>query len=118
MRKRVSILQSPIGECFCMPRSTDDKRKVEHPPSIRYIPCQAEPGMFRDELLVFLRALNPDKRGESIKVQMLVDQSEVTNLNATPKRNKPANGWLRVTLAKEQDRIAEIVLPQPAQPVG
>src|SRR5262249_31574762 len=85
---------------------------------VRYIPCEAEPGMFRDELLVYLSALAPDQPGDKIRVQMLVDQSEIKNLKGQPKRNNPAPGWLRVTLAGEREGIAEVVLPQPAQPVG
>src|SRR5262245_61124097 len=85
---------------------------------IRYIPCRAEPGMFRDELLVYLQGLDFKNPEVGIRVQLLVDRREVKNLNGEPKRNKPASGWLQVTLANEERGIAEVILPQPAQPVG
>ncbi len=85
---------------------------------IRYIPCRAEPGMFRDELLVYLEGFDPKHPDEKIRVQLLVDRSEVKNLKGEPKRNSPVTGWLQVTLAAESQGIAEIILPQPAQPVG
>jgi hypothetical protein len=100
-----------------MPRSNGNKKKPAHS-LVRYLHCEAEPGMFRDELLVFLHALHPDRPGETIKVQLLVDQNEVKNLDRQPQRKRPASGWLKVTLANETKGVAEVVLPQPAQPVG
>jgi hypothetical protein len=35
-----------------------------------------------------------------------------------PKRNQPAEGWLRVALAGKAKEFAQMVLPQPAMPVG
>ena len=84
----------------------------------RYLACRAEPGMFRDEFLVHLGALNSAHSGERITVQLLVDRSELENLHGQPKRNRPVPGWLRVTLAQEVEGKAHVILPQPAQPVG
>jgi hypothetical protein len=106
-----------------MPSSNRRKMKEDRPTgsSIRYLRCQAEPGMFRDELLVYLNGLDPVEKGKTIRVQLLVDQQEVEGLRGTPRRHQPAEGWLKVTLTSEEgpdDGIAHVILPQPAQPVG
>jgi hypothetical protein len=87
-------------------------------PVSRYLPCSAEPGMFRGELLVYLDAIDPEDRDRTIRVQMLVDHREVEHLGGEPRRNSPVSAWVRVTLANQEGGIAEVVLPQPAQPVG
>lgn len=87
-------------------------------PVTRYLPCRAEPGMFRGELLVFLNAIDPTDHAKTIKVQMLVDTKEVDGLEGNPQRHKPVVGWVKVTLADQRDDLALVVLPQPAQPVG
>jgi hypothetical protein len=74
--------------------------------------------MFTGEFLVFLKGLDPENAGRSISIQMLVDEREVKELSGTPQRKKPVEGWVKVTLANEQGGVAEVVLPQPAQPVG
>jgi hypothetical protein len=74
--------------------------------------------MFSGELLVFLKALDPEQPERVIDVQMLVDQSEVERVVGEPRRKRPADAWVRVTLAKEHGGLALVVLPQPAQPVG
>jgi len=74
--------------------------------------------MFREEWLVYLDALNPNNPGETVRVQLLVDQREVSGIHGTPRRNNPAAGWLCVTLAGHRAGLAELILPQPAQPVG
>ena len=84
----------------------------------RYLPCRVEPGMFKGELLVYLDGLDPEIAEKLIHVQMLVDEQEVVGLDREPKRNQPATGWVRVTLAREVSGFAKVVLPQPAQPVG
>jgi len=86
--------------------------------SVRYLPCRAEPGMFTGEFLVYIKGFDPANAERPITVQMLVDQSEVKQLSGTPQRKKPVEGWVKVTLANQHGGIAEIVLPQPAQPVG
>lgn len=86
--------------------------------NVRYLPCQVRPGMFTDELLVYLDGLDPVHPEQAIKAQMLVDRREVEGLVGTPSRDRPAAGWVRVTLAKESGGVAEVVLPQPAQPFG
>jgi hypothetical protein len=85
---------------------------------IRYLRCRAEPGMFKGELLVHLSGFDPLERGKRIAVQLLADEREVESLARTPKHNQPADGWLRVALAVEEGGVAEVILPQPAQPVG
>ena len=100
-----------------MPK-TNGSHKRSAASLIRYLPCKAEPGMFKGELLVYLHGLHPERRGESIRVQMLVDEQEVKALTGEPKRNNPVSGWLKVSLGHEEGGVAEVVLPQPAQPVG
>lgn len=86
--------------------------------STRFLPCKAEPGMFKGELLIFLEGLHPDRLDRKIKVQLLVDNQEVTGLTGVPKRKQPVSGWLQVSLSAKKGGIAEVVLPQPGQPVG
>jgi hypothetical protein len=86
--------------------------------SLRFLPCQAEPGMFKGEFLVYLHGLNPERGEETITVQMLVDERDVKGLERPPKRNNPEKGWVQVSLLFEKGGVAEVILPQPAQPVG
>src|SRR4051794_7686743 len=88
------------------------------PSSVRYLPCSAEPGMFKGELLVHFTGFNPDHVDETIQVQMLVDQNEVKGLRGQPMRHAPVDGFVFVTLLGEVRGLAEVILPQPAQPVG
>jgi hypothetical protein len=99
-----------------MPRANGHRNGTTDP-RVRYLPCRAEPGMFRGELLVYLDGFDPEKR-KRITVQLLVDEHEVENLEGEPRRNKPARGWVRVTFAGQQGDFAAVILPQPAQPVG
>jgi|SRR6516164_5458716 hypothetical protein len=101
-----------------MPHSNGSRRRKRISSLIRYLLCQAEPGMFNGEFLVRLTGLDPENPGRQIPVQMLVDQSEVEQLSGVPQRDRPVTGWVKVTLAKQHGSIAEVVLPQPAQPVG
>jgi hypothetical protein len=92
-----------------------------HPskPHVGYLPCKIEPGMFKGEFLVYLNGFDPVRPEEPIKAQMLVDKNEVEGIKGEPKRNSPATGWVRVTIARKVGGgMAEVVLPQPAQPVG
>ena len=86
--------------------------------SIRFIPCQAEPGIFRNEFLCFVDALDPDHPDRSILVQVLVDSSEVKELQGKPERGRPLSALLRVGFAGSRGGLAHVVLPQPAIPVG
>jgi hypothetical protein len=86
--------------------------------SIRYLPCQVSPGMFRGEFLVYLNGYSLENPDQKIKVQMLVDEKDVPVVNGMPKRNQPASGFVKVTLLKQADKTAFVILPQPAQPVG
>jgi hypothetical protein len=74
--------------------------------------------MFRDEYLVHVDALDPQNPNQIIPVQLLVDQREVTSLRGKPKRNQPAEGWLRVALAGKEKGFVQVVLPQPASRGG
>jgi hypothetical protein len=97
-----------------MPRENGSKASSD----VRYVPCRVEPGMFRGEWLVFLDVINPQNPEQTLRVQLLVDQREVSELRGDPKRNQPAEGWLRVALAGKAKGFAQLVLPQPATPVG
>ena len=101
-----------------MARKKESKAKIpdDFPPC--YIPCRIEPGMFREEFLVYLDARDPHNPNEQIRAQLLVDQREVSGVSGAPKRHNPADGWLRVTLVGRQGEWAEVVLPQPSQPLG
>jgi hypothetical protein len=86
--------------------------------AIRYLSCQVAPGMFRGEFLVYFNGFHLEDPEKQIKIQMLVDEKEVKVAHGEPKRNRPAQGWVKVTLASEKEGISRIILPQPAQPVG
>src|SRR5262245_5379676 len=100
-----------------MARGSTDKLKTTQFPTC-YIACRVEPGMFREELLAYVTAINPEDPNKTIKVQLLVDQRDVFDLQGTPKRHDPVQGRLRATLVSEQGDWAEVVLPQPSQPLG
>lgn len=86
---------------------------------VRYLECSAEPGMFRDEFLVFIDGLDPDHINESVRVQVLVDSDLVKLRGKEPKRGQPVAGLLRVSVAKVlSNGVAIVVLPQPGIPVG
>jgi len=97
---------------------TRNGRPEKHASSLGYLRCRAEPGMFRGELLVHIEGMDPRKPAEKIPIQLFVDRSEVAELNSEPRRNSPVGGWLRVTLVFKRGEIGEVILPQPAQPVG
>jgi hypothetical protein len=99
-------------------RGHGGKKKESSFPYLRYIPCMAEPGMFRGEWLVFLDVVDPENPDQTIRAQCLVDQREVANLMGTPQRSKPVRGWLRVALVDHRKGFAQVILPQPAVPVG
>lgn len=81
------------------------------------VKCWLEPGMFKGEWLVFLDATDPENQRD-LKVQLFVDEREVARIQGTPKRNQPVSGWLRVSLVEAKNGLAQVVLPQPATPVG
>jgi hypothetical protein len=81
------------------------------------VKCRIEPGMFKSEWLTFLDAINPETN-TPLPVQLFVDEREVVRTPGTPKRNQPAKAWLRVSLIWAKGEMAQIVLPQPATPIG
>jgi len=83
-----------------------------------FVPCQVEPGMFRDEYLVYLDVVQPDNRVKKIRAQLLVDQREIKDISGQPERDHPASAWLRVSLIGREKGFAQLVLPQPANPIG
>ncbi len=87
-------------------------------PSVGYVACRVQPGMFRGEYLVSFEALDPQKPGEKVTVQLLADERDVTIRSGTPTRHNPAEGVLRVEVVERKPGFALLVLPQPAQPVG
>jgi hypothetical protein len=82
-----------------------------------YVKCRVEPGMFKDEWLVYIDAVDPKDR-QPAKVQLFVDVRDVRDVQGTPKRSEPAPAWLHVTLAAQRGDLASLVLPQPATPFG
>jgi hypothetical protein len=95
-----------------------DRAKRNGKAALGYIPCRVAPGMFREEWLVFVDALNPKDPNEKVPVQLLVDRREVAGIRGTPQDSQPADGWLCVSVVGHQGDLAEIVLPQPSQPLG
>ena len=79
--------------------------------------CRVEPGMFKSEWLVQLDAVNPENKSP-IAVQLFADDREVTRIRGTPKRNHPVEARLRASLIRAKNGIVQIVLPQPAVPLG
>jgi hypothetical protein len=73
--------------------------------------------MFKGEWLVFVNAIEPENQ-RAIRVQLFADDREVAGMEGTPKKNQPVSGWLRVSLVKTKNGLAQVVLPQPATPVG
>jgi hypothetical protein len=74
--------------------------------------------MFREEFLVYLDVRDPHHPDRQCKAQLLVDEREVSGVKGTPKRREPVDAWLRVTLLRHQGEWADVVLPQPSQPLG
>lgn len=85
---------------------------------VGYVACHAEPGMFRDELLVLIDGISPDEPDEALTAQVLVDADLVHGLKGTPERGKPVEGYLKVGVARVTGGIATVVLPQAGIPVG
>src|SRR5207248_11736688 len=81
------------------------------------VKCRLEPGMFKGEWLVFVDATDPENQRD-LKVQLFADEKEVAGIQGMPKRNQPVSGWLRVSLIKAKKGLAQVVLPQPATPIG
>jgi hypothetical protein len=101
-----------------MARRNGTKSKKPDDFPLCYVPCRVEPGMFREELLAYLEAANPRDPNQILNVQLLVDQRDVAEVRGTPKRHTPVAGWLRATLVGYVGEWAEVVLPQPSQPLG
>jgi hypothetical protein len=81
------------------------------------VKCRVEPGVFRTEWLAFLDAINPETNA-LVPVQLFVDEREVAKIRGTPKRNQPAEAWLRASRIRARGGMVQIVLPQPATPLG
>jgi hypothetical protein len=92
------------------------RKAADFPPCL--IRCRIEPGMFREEFLVYLNAIDPENPNKTVKVQLLVDRRELSNIHGTPKRHDPADGWLRATLSDRRGEWVQVILPQPSQPLG
>jgi len=84
--------------------------------SLRYIPCEVEPGMFKEEYLVHLSARDPQDPERTFTVKLLVDKRDVAGIKGTPRRGAPKPAYLRVEIIKKKKGLALIVLPQPAVP--
>lgn len=81
------------------------------------VKCRVEPGMFKGEWLVLVDAVNPETNAP-IPVQLFVDERELSRIRGTPKVNQPAEAWLRVSRIRAKGGVVQVVLPQPATPVG
>jgi hypothetical protein len=101
-----------------MSRANGKKRATKPSESTVYIPCLVQPGMFKGEWLVQLTALDPHDPNKSVQVKLFADERDVKGIQGTPARHQPTKAWLRVTLVKKAGGMAEVVFPQPAQPVG
>ena len=83
-----------------------------------YVRCQAQPGMFLDELLVYVDAIMSPDATQATPVELLVDADLVINLTGTPQQGKPVGGLLRVSLTNQKNGFSAIILPQPSVPRG
>lgn len=82
-----------------------------------FIECEIEPGMFEDEFLVYVDAIDPSSPSSIISVQILVDR-DVVEFSGEPERGKRIKGRLQISVADRSQGIATVVLPQPGIPVG
>jgi hypothetical protein len=94
------------------------KPKGKNGAELRYVPCRVEPGMFRGEFLVYLDALDPSNPEKKVQAQLFADERDVVGIEGMPERNQPVPAWLTVSLVRTFHGFAQIVLPQPAQPLG
>jgi hypothetical protein len=101
-----------------MPRANGKNRVKKPSESTVYIPCQVEPGMFKGEWLVHLTASDPHDPNRTVQVKLFADERDVKDIQGNPARHQPKKALLRVTLVKKGGGMAEVVFPQPAQPVG
>jgi hypothetical protein len=85
---------------------------------VGHVACRAEPGMFRDELLVLIDGIRREEPGKPVTAQVLVDADLVHGLKGTPQRGKPVEGYLRGGIRRVTGGIATVVLPQEGIPVG
>lgn len=101
-----------------MTDDTNKNRKWFHSPSLVLIPCRVVPGLFKDEWIVLIDAVDPKDPAKTIEVQMFADADLVEGLEGTPARKQPVKGWVRASLASIRDGLALILLPQFGVPVG
>jgi hypothetical protein len=94
------------------------EKKGNQGSELRYVLCRVEPGMFRGEFLVHLDGRNPNCPEEEIHAQLFADERDIKGLRSFPERNQPVPGWLAVSLVRAAHGLAQVVLPQPAQPFG
>jgi len=85
---------------------------------LRLIPCRIEPGMFRGEYLVYLNGFDPADPTKAITACLFADEGEVRDIEGIPERDKPVSARLVVSLVSAGNGLANIILPQPAQPLG
>jgi hypothetical protein len=74
--------------------------------------------MFKGEWLVRLEAVDPADPNKTFDVQLFADERDVIAVRGTPGRRNPVPALLRVAVARRRNGLAEVVLPQPGQPVG
>jgi len=97
---------------------TNGKKTNRWESDLRFIPCQVQPGMFREEWLVFVQAINPDDPTQTVRVQLFADAREVSGVEGEPKHKQPVPAWLRVSLVRKKNGFAHVILPQPSTPIG
>ncbi|HJT30694.1 MAG TPA: hypothetical protein VJ783_01420 [Pirellulales bacterium] len=85
---------------------------------VAYVACSAEPGMFKDELLIFIEGVDPERPDKPLVAQVLVDADLVRSVHGTPQRGRPVACALKVGLVRITGGVATIVLPQSGIPVG
>lgn len=97
---------------------TNGASKAFQPQPRSLIPCRVVPGMFRDEWLLLIDAVDFKDPEKKIEVQMFADKPLVVCLEGTPTKEQPARGWVKVYQVGTPNGLAQILLPQFAQPVG
>ncbi len=71
--------------------------------------CRIRKGMFDDEYLVTIEAL--DQNGKKIHIFTFADKEEIRT-NSFPKGKEEVDGYLTVSPLEEQEKISSVVLPK------
>lgn len=74
--------------------------------------------MFKGEYLVLVKGFKPGKPDKEVIARLFADENEVRGVEREPKSGDPSNALLVVSLIGGEGGLVEVILPQPAQPLG